>query len=171
MDLRLFQQLGRLKITHLRLCFGRRLSASLWDVVSLSAHGTLGPHFQEEPNHVYAPDRFRIDRAFCAGSDQLVWRSIDRREYAAFRSGSDQQQYRRFCQMDANGHGREPRRDARCSAETRTGVQAMWNSNWGIPFAVLDSYHNRSGSVWLDLSDILLPATETTRAKAAAQAN
>ncbi len=45
---------------------------------------------------------------------------------------------------------------------TRTGVVAMWNSNWGIPFripfSVLDSYHNRKGSVWLDLSSIPLPA-------------
>lgn len=41
---------------------------------------------------------------------------------------------------------------------TRTGVVAMWNSDWGrpfrIPFAVLDSYHRRSDSRWLDLSDI-----------------
>ena len=45
---------------------------------------------------------------------------------------------------------------------TRTGVVAMWNSNWGIPFripfAVLDSYHKRSDSLWLDLSDLPLPA-------------
>lgn len=44
---------------------------------------------------------------------------------------------------------------------TRNGVVAMWNSNWGtpfrIPFAVIDSYHNRLDSRWLDLSDIPLP--------------
>lgn len=43
---------------------------------------------------------------------------------------------------------------------TRTGVVAMWNSNWGIPFripfAVLDSYHRRAGSPWLDLNDVPL---------------
>lgn len=47
---------------------------------------------------------------------------------------------------------------------TRTGVVAMWNSNWGIPFripfAVLDSYHKRPGSMWLDLKDVPLPAGE-----------
>ena len=41
---------------------------------------------------------------------------------------------------------------------TRTGVVAMWNSNWGfpfrIPFAVVDSYHNKQDSLWLDLSDL-----------------
>ena len=39
---------------------------------------------------------------------------------------------------------------------TRTGVVAMWNSNWGfpfrIPFAVIDSYHDRADSNCLDLS-------------------
>lgn len=44
---------------------------------------------------------------------------------------------------------------------TKTGVVAMWNSNWGvpfrIPFAVLDSYHRRSDSRWLDLSDVPMP--------------
>ncbi|MEY3634369.1 MAG: hypothetical protein RLZZ61_779 [Pseudomonadota bacterium] len=38
---------------------------------------------------------------------------------------------------------------------TRVGVVAMWNSNWGtpfrIPFAVFDSYHQRTDSRWLDL--------------------
>lgn len=42
--------------------------------------------------------------------------------------------------------------------ETRTGVVAMWNSNWGrpfrIPFAVFDSYHKQVDSRWLDLSDV-----------------
>lgn len=37
----------------------------------------------------------------------------------------------------------------------RAGVVAMWNSNWGtpfrIPFAVFDSYHQRSDSRWLEL--------------------
>jgi hypothetical protein len=40
---------------------------------------------------------------------------------------------------------------------TRTGVVAMWNSNWGtpfrIPFAVFDSYHQRTESRWLELDD------------------
>jgi beta-lactamase class C len=48
---------------------------------------------------------------------------------------------------------------------TRTGVVAMWNSNWGapfrIPFAVIDSYHKRAGVSWLDLSDIPLPPPES----------
>jgi beta-lactamase class C len=52
---------------------------------------------------------------------------------------------------------------------TRTGVVAMWNSNWGIPFripfAVLDSYHKRPGSLWLDLSDIPLPVGEAPAAE------
>ena len=37
---------------------------------------------------------------------------------------------------------------------TRVGVVAMWNSNWGtpfrIPFAVFDSYHQRTDSRWLE---------------------
>lgn len=41
---------------------------------------------------------------------------------------------------------------------TRTGVVAMWNSNWGtpfrIPFAVFDAYDKRTDSRWLELSDI-----------------
>lgn len=47
---------------------------------------------------------------------------------------------------------------------TRTGVVAMWNSNWGIPFripfAVFDSYDRQAASRWLDLSDIPLPGAE-----------
>ena len=43
----------------------------------------------------------------------------------------------------------------------RTGVVAMWNSGWGIPFripfAALDSYYSREISNWLDTSDIPLP--------------
>lgn len=44
---------------------------------------------------------------------------------------------------------------------TRTGVVAMWNSNWGrpfrIPFAVFDSFEKREDSRWLDVSE--LPAS------------
>lgn len=47
---------------------------------------------------------------------------------------------------------------------TRTGVVAMWNSNWGIPFripfAVLDSYHKRPDSLWLDLDGVPLPPAD-----------
>jgi beta-lactamase class C len=48
---------------------------------------------------------------------------------------------------------------------TRTGVVAMWNSNWGIPFripfAVFDSYHKRKDTArWLDLSDVPLPVPD-----------
>lgn len=43
---------------------------------------------------------------------------------------------------------------------TRTGVVAMWNSNWGIPFripfAAFDNYHREPDSNWLDLSAIPL---------------
>ena len=45
---------------------------------------------------------------------------------------------------------------------TRTGVVALWNSDWGfpfrIPFAAIDSYHKREDARWLDLSE-LPPAT------------
>ena len=41
---------------------------------------------------------------------------------------------------------------------TRTGVVAMWNSDWGfpfrIPFAAIDSYHKRDDAGWLDLSEL-----------------
>ncbi len=41
---------------------------------------------------------------------------------------------------------------------TRTGVVALWNSNWGfpfrIPFAAIDSYHKREDARWLDLSEL-----------------
>ena len=49
---------------------------------------------------------------------------------------------------------------------SRTGVAAMWNSNWGrpfaLPFAVFDSYFGTpvAGEIahdWLDLSDLPLP--------------
>jgi beta-lactamase class C len=47
---------------------------------------------------------------------------------------------------------------------TKTGVVAMWNSNWGIPFripfAVFDSYYKREQWDWLDVSDIPLPGAE-----------
>jgi beta-lactamase class C len=48
--------------------------------------------------------------------------------------------------------------------KTRTGVVAMWNSDWGIPFripfAVFDSYHQKRGSNWLNLAGIPLPTDE-----------
>jgi len=54
--------------------------------------------------------------------------------------------------------------------ETRTGVVAMWNSNWGwpfrIPFAVIDAYHQRADSNWLDLGR-LPPARISAKRKAA----
>ncbi len=41
---------------------------------------------------------------------------------------------------------------------TRTGVVALWNSDWGfpfrIPFAAIDSYHKREDARWLDLSKL-----------------
>lgn len=41
---------------------------------------------------------------------------------------------------------------------TRTGVVALWNSDWGfpfrVPFAAIDSYHKREDAGWLDLSKI-----------------
>lgn len=41
---------------------------------------------------------------------------------------------------------------------TRTGVVALWNSDWGfpfrIPFAAIDSYHGRTDAQWLDLSEL-----------------
>lgn len=44
---------------------------------------------------------------------------------------------------------------------TRTGVVALWNSNWGfpfrIPFAAIDSYHQRLDARWLDLSELPPP--------------
>lgn len=57
---------------------------------------------------------------------------------------------------------------------TRTGVVALWNSDWGfpfrIPFAAIDSYHKRADARWLDLSE-LPPAPQTAhRAAPAARA-
>lgn len=53
---------------------------------------------------------------------------------------------------------------------TRTGVVALWNSDWGfpfrIPFAVIDSYHKRADARWLDLSE--LPPAAGAPAPAAA---
>ena len=50
---------------------------------------------------------------------------------------------------------------------TRTGVVAMWNSDWGvpfrIPFTVIDSYHKRDDAGWLDLSE-LPPASNVAAA-------
>ena len=44
---------------------------------------------------------------------------------------------------------------------TRTGVVAMWNSDWGfpfrIPFAAIDSYYKRADARWLDLSELPAP--------------
>lgn len=41
---------------------------------------------------------------------------------------------------------------------TRTGVVALWNSDWGfpfrIPFAAIDSYHRRENARWLDMSEL-----------------
>ncbi len=52
---------------------------------------------------------------------------------------------------------------------TRTGVVAMWNSDWGfpfrIPFTVIDSYHKRDDAGWLDLSE--LPPARNVAAAAA----
>ncbi len=48
--------------------------------------------------------------------------------------------------------------------QTKVGVVAMWNNNWGfpfrIPFAVFDSYHKLPGSRWMDLTNIPLPEPE-----------
>jgi beta-lactamase class C len=47
---------------------------------------------------------------------------------------------------------------------TKTGVVALWNSNWGapfrIPFAAFDSYHKAPGANWLDVSDIPPPTPD-----------
>jgi beta-lactamase class C len=49
--------------------------------------------------------------------------------------------------------------------QTRTGVAALWNSNWGrpfrIPFAVFDSYDGRAEADWLELA-ALASASEVT---------
>ena len=47
---------------------------------------------------------------------------------------------------------------------TRTGVVALWNSDWGfpfrIPFAAIDSYHKREDARWLDLSELPPPTSD-----------
>lgn len=51
---------------------------------------------------------------------------------------------------------------------TRTGVVALWNSDWGfpfrIPFAVIDSYKKRADAGWLDLSELPGPAAKAAKA-------
>lgn len=53
---------------------------------------------------------------------------------------------------------------------TRTGVVALWNSDWGfpfrIPFAAIDSYHKRADAGWLDLGELPPVAGTRTAAKA-----
>lgn len=53
---------------------------------------------------------------------------------------------------------------------TRTGVVAMWNSNWGvpfrIPFAAIDSYHGYRESRWLDPSTFPTPGQTQSPAPA-----
>ena len=50
----------------------------------------------------------------------------------------------------------------------KSGVVALWNSNWGfpfrIPFAAMDSYHKRPDARWLDLSELPPAKREATRA-------
>ncbi|WOF42833.1 beta-lactamase family protein [Sphingopyxis indica] len=57
---------------------------------------------------------------------------------------------------------------------TRTGVVALWNSDWGrpfrIPFAVIDSYYQRDGGRWLDLGDLPPARAQRTVAGAVAAA-
>ncbi|WP_081944786.1 serine hydrolase domain-containing protein [Sphingopyxis sp. MWB1] len=56
---------------------------------------------------------------------------------------------------------------------TKTGVVALWNSDWGfpfrIPFAVIDSYHRRADTAWLDLSELppVVPEAPPTPVSAA----
>ena len=51
---------------------------------------------------------------------------------------------------------------------TRTGIVALWNSDWGfpfrIPFTVIDSYHKRDDAGWLDLSELPPPTGGTAPA-------
>lgn len=51
---------------------------------------------------------------------------------------------------------------------SRTGVVALWNSDWGfpfrIPFTVIDSYHRRDDAGWLDLSELPAPAGSAAKA-------
>ncbi|GAO77097.1 MULTISPECIES: serine hydrolase [unclassified Sphingopyxis] len=54
---------------------------------------------------------------------------------------------------------------------TRTGVVALWNSDWGfpfrIPFTVIDSYHKRDDAGWLDLSELPQPTAATAKPRPA----
>jgi beta-lactamase class C len=56
---------------------------------------------------------------------------------------------------------------------TRTGVVALWNSDWGfpfrIPFAAIDSYHGRLDAGWLDLSKLPTAPGGAARTAAVAQ--
>jgi beta-lactamase class C len=52
---------------------------------------------------------------------------------------------------------------------TRTGVVALWNSDWGfpfrVPFAVIDSYKKRGDAGWLDLGELPQPTGTATPAR------
>ncbi len=52
---------------------------------------------------------------------------------------------------------------------TRTGVVALWNSDWGfpfrIPFAAIDSYKKRKDAGWLDLGELPPPTGATAPAR------
>jgi len=54
---------------------------------------------------------------------------------------------------------------------TRTGVVALWNSDWGfpfrIPFTVIDSYHKRDDAGWLDLSELPQPTAAAAKPRPA----
>ena len=54
---------------------------------------------------------------------------------------------------------------------TRTGVVALWNSDWGfpfrIPFTVIDSYHKRDDAGWLDLSELPQQTAATAKPRPA----
>ena len=56
---------------------------------------------------------------------------------------------------------------------TRTGVVALWNSDWGfpfrIPFAAIDSYHGRADAGWLDLSKLPAAPGDAPRTAAATE--
>ncbi|WP_432769402.1 serine hydrolase domain-containing protein [Sphingopyxis sp.] len=56
---------------------------------------------------------------------------------------------------------------------TRTGVVAMWNSDWGfpfrVPFAAIDSYYKRDDARWLDMGE-LPPAPRSAAAQTGAVA-
>ena len=58
---------------------------------------------------------------------------------------------------------------------TRTGVVALWNSDFGfpfrIPFAAIDSYHKRAGANWLDLSELPQQGGAAAKARPIAEAS